>query len=141
MPTGGNELLLQAHDVGVRVSDVLNTRWGERWLMRHVALLVPIVAALALPYVAAGPRRWLFGLALVPAVETQSRQFAEAVPTLLEEALALANRLQSFFGLGTQIGLNPESFSQLGREVRGRLGSGFGVLRCGHSTGTGFDAP
>jgi predicted PurR-regulated permease PerM len=60
---------------------------------------------------------WLLGLALVPAVETQSREFAEAFPTLLDEALALANRLQSFFGLGTQIGLNPESFSQLGQEV------------------------
>jgi predicted PurR-regulated permease PerM len=60
---------------------------------------------------------WLFGLALVPAVETQSRQFAEAFPTLLEEALALANRLQSFFGLGTQIGLDPESFARIGREV------------------------
>jgi predicted PurR-regulated permease PerM len=59
---------------------------------------------------------WLFGLALVPAVETQSREFAEAFPTLLEEALALANRLQSFFGLGTQIGLDPESLSSVGRE-------------------------
>jgi predicted PurR-regulated permease PerM len=59
---------------------------------------------------------WLFGLALVPAVETQSRQFAEAFPTLLEEALALANRLQSFFGLGTQIGLDSESLSSVGRE-------------------------
>ena len=60
---------------------------------------------------------WLLGLALVPAVETQSREFAEAFPTLLDEALALANQAQSFFGLGTQIGLNPESFSGLGREV------------------------
>jgi predicted PurR-regulated permease PerM len=60
---------------------------------------------------------WLLGLALVPAVETQSREFAEAFPTLLDEALALANQAQSFFGLGTQIGLNPESFSELGREV------------------------
>jgi predicted PurR-regulated permease PerM len=59
---------------------------------------------------------WLFGLAIVPAVETQSRQFAEAFPTLLEEALALANRLQSFFGLGTQIGLDPESLSGVARE-------------------------
>jgi predicted PurR-regulated permease PerM len=60
---------------------------------------------------------WLLGLALVPAVEAQSRQFAEAFPTLLDEALALANRAQSFFGLGTQIGLSPESLSGLGREV------------------------
>jgi predicted PurR-regulated permease PerM len=72
--------------------------------------VLAVIAALALVL-------WLFGLALVPAVETQSRQLAEAFPSLLEEAFALANRLQSFFGLGTQIGLNPESFSQLGREV------------------------
>ncbi len=60
---------------------------------------------------------WLLGLALVPAVETQSREFAQAFPTLLEEALALANQVQSFFGLGTQIGLNPESLSKVGQEV------------------------
>lgn len=60
---------------------------------------------------------WLFGLALVPAVETQSRQFAEAFPTLLEEALALANQVQSFFGLGTRIGLDPKSLAGIGREV------------------------
>ena len=72
--------------------------------------VLAVIAALAIVF-------WLFGLALVPAVETQSRQFAEAFPTLLEEALALANRLQSFFGLGTQIGLDPESLSGVGREV------------------------
>jgi predicted PurR-regulated permease PerM len=60
---------------------------------------------------------WLFGLALVPAVETQSRQFAEAFPDLLEEALALANQVQSFFGLGTRIGLDPKSLSGIGREI------------------------
>jgi predicted PurR-regulated permease PerM len=59
---------------------------------------------------------WLFGLALVPAVETQYRQFAEAFPTLLNEALTLANQAQSFFGLGTQIGLNPENLSTVGQE-------------------------
>jgi predicted PurR-regulated permease PerM len=60
---------------------------------------------------------WLLSLALVPAVETQSREFAKAFPTILDEALVLANQAQRFFGLGTQIGLNPESFSKLGREV------------------------
>ena len=60
---------------------------------------------------------WLFGLAIVPAVEAQSREFAQAFPTLLNEALALVNQAQSFFGLGTQIGLNPESLSNLGRQV------------------------
>jgi predicted PurR-regulated permease PerM len=71
--------------------------------------------ALAVVAVLAG-LLWLFGLALVPAVETQSRQFAEAFPTLLDEALTLANQAQSFFGLGTQIGLNPENLSTVGQE-------------------------
>ena len=60
---------------------------------------------------------YLFGLALVPAVETQSREFAEAFPTLLDEALTLANRAQGFFGLGTQIGLDPQSLPDLGRRA------------------------
>jgi predicted PurR-regulated permease PerM len=60
---------------------------------------------------------WLFGMALVPAVEAQSRQFAEAFPTLLDEALALANRAQSFFGLGTEIGFDPQNLSTVGQEV------------------------
>ena len=60
---------------------------------------------------------WLLGLALVPAVEAQSRQFAEAFPTLLDEAFALADRLKSFFGLGTQVGLDPESLSRVGRQA------------------------
>ena len=60
---------------------------------------------------------WLFGLALVPAVEAQSREFAEAFPTLLDEGLTLVNQAQSFFGLGTQIGLAPQSLSDLGRQA------------------------
>jgi len=60
---------------------------------------------------------WIFSLAIVPAVETQSREFAQAFPTLLDEALALVNQVQSFFGLGTRIGLNPGSLSNVGREL------------------------
>ena len=60
---------------------------------------------------------WLLGLALAPAIEEQSRQLAEAFPALLEEALALAHQVQSFFGLGNPIRLNPESLSSVGREV------------------------
>jgi predicted PurR-regulated permease PerM len=60
---------------------------------------------------------WLFGLAVVPAVETQSRELAEAFPSLVDEALTLANQAQSFFGLGTQIGLDPQSLSDLGRRA------------------------
>jgi predicted PurR-regulated permease PerM len=56
-------------------------------------------------------------MALVPAVEAQSRQFAEAFPTLLDEALNLANRAQSFFGLGTEIGLDPQNLSAVGQQV------------------------
>jgi predicted PurR-regulated permease PerM len=60
---------------------------------------------------------WLLGLALIPAVEAQSRQFAEAFPTLLDEAFALADRFKSFFGLGSRFSLNPDSLSNVGREV------------------------
>jgi predicted PurR-regulated permease PerM len=60
---------------------------------------------------------WLLGLALVPAIEAQSRQFAEAFPTLLDEAFTLADRLKSFFGLGTQISMNPDSLSGVGQEI------------------------
>ncbi|HEX2740144.1 MAG TPA: AI-2E family transporter [Rubrobacter sp.] len=81
----------------------------RRGLPRGWGVLTVIVALAVL--------LWLFGLALVPAVETQSRQFAEAFPTLLEEALALANQVQSFFGLGTRIGLDPKSLAGIGREV------------------------
>src|SRR5829696_7185503 len=77
--------------------------WPRTWgVLAVLAVLVGLV--------------WLFGLALVPAVETQSREFAEAFPTLLDEALTLVNQAQSFFGLGTQIGLDPQSLSQVGRE-------------------------
>ena len=78
--------------------------WPRTW---GVLTVVAVLAGLL----------WLFGLALVPAVETQSRELAEAFPTLLDEALTLANQVQSFFGLDTQIGLDPESLSNVGREV------------------------
>jgi predicted PurR-regulated permease PerM len=78
--------------------------WPRTWgVLTVVAVLVGVL--------------WLFGLAVIPAVEAQSREFAEAFPTLLNEALALVNQAQSFFGLGTQIGLDPESLSNVGREV------------------------
>jgi predicted PurR-regulated permease PerM len=78
--------------------------WPRTW--GALAVVAVLVGAL-----------WLFGLAIVPAVEAQSREFAKAFPTLLDEALALANQAQSFFGLGTQIGLDPESLSNVGREL------------------------
>jgi predicted PurR-regulated permease PerM len=59
---------------------------------------------------------WLLGLALVPAIEAQSRQFAETFPTLLDEAFALADRLKSFFGLGSRFSLDPDRLSNVGRE-------------------------
>ena len=60
---------------------------------------------------------WIFGLAIVPAVEAQSSQFVTAFPTLVEEALDLFNRVQGFFGLGARVSLGGESFSELGRQV------------------------
>ena len=60
---------------------------------------------------------YVFGLAVVPAVEAQSAQFVAAFPQLLDEALALFNRVQGFFGLGTQVSLEGTSFSEVGRRV------------------------
>ena len=60
---------------------------------------------------------WLFGLALAPAIEEQSRQLAEDFPVLLEEALALANRVRGFFGLDNPIGPDAESLANVGREL------------------------
>lgn len=60
---------------------------------------------------------WLFGLAVVPAVEAQSRQLAASLPVLVDEALALFNRVQDFFGLGARINLEGQSFSELGQRV------------------------
>ena len=60
---------------------------------------------------------YVFGLAVVPAVEAQSSQLVAAFPQLLQEAVALFNRLQGFFGLGARISLNGESFSQVGQQL------------------------
>ncbi|HET7270263.1 MAG TPA: AI-2E family transporter [Rubrobacter sp.] len=90
--------------LGAPVNYLVRRGWPRAWGV------LTVIAALAVLL-------WLFGLALVPAVETQSRQFAEAFPTLLEEAFALANQVQSFFGLGTRIGLDPKSLAGIGREV------------------------
>ena len=60
---------------------------------------------------------YVFGLAVVPAVEAQSAQFVAAFPQLLDEALALFNRVQGFFGLGAQVSLEGTSFSEVGRRV------------------------
>jgi copper transport protein len=63
VPAGGNELLLQAHDVGVSVSDVINTQWGERWQLRQAVLIAPL-CAIVLSFVLLEARRILavFGL-------------------------------------------------------------------------------
>ncbi len=60
---------------------------------------------------------YVFGLAVVPVVETQSAQLVAAFPTLLEEAIALFNRVQSFFGLGARISLDGGSFPEVGRQL------------------------
>ncbi len=60
---------------------------------------------------------YLFGLAVVPVVEAQSAQLVEAFPALVEEAVALFNRVQGFFGLGVRISPNGESLSQIGQQA------------------------
>ncbi len=60
---------------------------------------------------------YVFGLAVVPVVEAQSAQLVAAFPELLQEAVALFNRVQGFFGLGARISLNGESLSELGQQL------------------------
>jgi len=60
---------------------------------------------------------YLFGLAVVPVVEAQSAQLVQDFPALLEEALALFNRVQEFFGLGARVSLNGESLPDIGRQL------------------------
>jgi predicted PurR-regulated permease PerM len=60
---------------------------------------------------------YLFGLAVVPVVEAQSSQLVQDFPALLEEALALFNRVQGFFGLGARVSLNGESLPDIGRQL------------------------
>ena len=43
---GVADLLLQADEINAGVSNVLDTRWGERWLIRHAALILPALALL-----------------------------------------------------------------------------------------------
>lgn len=72
--------------------------------------VLAVIAALAGAF-------WLFGLAVVPAVEAQSRQLAASLPALVDEALDLFNRVQNFFGLGARISLEGQSFSEIGQRV------------------------
>ncbi len=72
--------------------------------------MLAVIAALAATL-------WIFGLAVVPVVEAQSRQLVATFPELLQEAVALFNRVQGFFGLGARISLDGGSFSELGRQL------------------------
>src|SRR4028119_622489 len=72
--------------------------------------MLAVIAALAATL-------WIFGLAVVPVVEAQSRQLVATFPELLEEAVALFNRVQGFFELGARISLDGGSFSELGRQL------------------------
>ena len=72
--------------------------------------MLAVVAALAATL-------WIFGLAVVPVVEAQSRQLVATFPELLEEAVDLFNRIQGFFGLGARVSLDGGSFSELGRQL------------------------
>jgi copper transport protein len=57
------DLLLQANEIDSGVSDVLDTRWGERWLIRHVALLLPALSLLV-AWNSARPQRAMAFVAL-----------------------------------------------------------------------------
>ena len=81
----------------------------RRGLSRTWGVLA-VVAAIAVAL-------WLFGLAVVPIVEAQSRQLVAAFPTLLADAVDLFNRVQSFFGLGARISLSGESLPEVGRQI------------------------
>jgi predicted PurR-regulated permease PerM len=81
----------------------------RRGLSRTLGVLVVIAALAAALY--------LFGLAVVPIVEAQSRQLIADFPTLVQDALDLFNRVQGFFGLGTEISLEGQSFSEIGQRV------------------------
>ena len=81
----------------------------RRGLPRTWGMLAVIAALAAAAY--------LFGLAVVPAVEAQSSQLVAAFPSLLEEAMDLLNRVQSFFGLGARFTLNGESLREIGRQA------------------------
>ena len=50
------DLQLQASDIGAGLGEVLDTQWGERWLWRHLVLIVP---AAMLPLLIARSR-WRF---------------------------------------------------------------------------------
>ena len=67
---GAAELLLQASDLGAGVGTVFDTRWGDRWLWRNLALLVPVICItlLLLVHNGAFTRRTLIGLSLVASV-------------------------------------------------------------------------
>jgi predicted PurR-regulated permease PerM len=78
----------------------LSRTWGV------LAVIVAIAVAL-----------WLFGLAVVPIVEAQSRQLVADFPTLVQDGLALFNRVQGFFGLGARVSLSGESLPDIGRQI------------------------
>jgi copper transport protein len=51
---GLGELALQASNIGTNITGVLDTRWGERWLVRNLVLVLPAVGLLVM---AANERR------------------------------------------------------------------------------------
>jgi copper transport protein len=45
---GLGELALQASDIGTSITGVVDTRWGERWLVRNLILVLPAVGLLVM---------------------------------------------------------------------------------------------
>ncbi len=81
----------------------------RRGMSRTLGVLV-VIAALSVAL-------YVFGRVVAPIVEAQSEQLVAEFPTLLQEALALFNQVQSFFGLGAQISLQDVSLSEIGQRV------------------------
>jgi copper transport protein len=55
---GVAELLLQADDIGAGIGTTLDTRWGGRWLLRNLLLVLPAACLLAISLPADRQRSW-----------------------------------------------------------------------------------
>jgi copper transport protein len=62
---GAAELLLQAAELDVGFGTVLDTRWGGRWLLRNLALVVPLAAVALLAFRQNGSGRVAATLGLI----------------------------------------------------------------------------
>lgn len=94
--------LLLAMIISAPVNYLARHGWGRGWALATVAGALALVA-------------WLFGLVAAPRVRQQARQFADSLPTLIEDVEAFARRTQEALGLG--VGLELDSLLQEGQEL------------------------